>query len=85
MDKRERKKREKERKGENKEEREKKGRRKEGGVGIHSNKVGSFPTRDTLGLGAIQWPWSLVPTWGMLQKQFDCKLSTFSGHFDARN
>ena len=31
----------------------KKGRRKEGGVGIHSKKVGSFPTRDTLGLGVI--------------------------------
>ena len=46
----------------------KKGRRKEGGVSIHSNKVGSFPTRDTLGLGAIQWPWSLVPTWGQVQK-----------------
>ena len=57
-------KREKERKGEKKEDR----RRKEGGVGIHSNKVGSFPTRGALGLGAIQWPWSLVPTWGLVQK-----------------
>ena len=65
IDKRERKKRDKERKGEKKEEMEKKGRRKEGGVGIHSNKVDSFHTWDTLGLGAIQWAWSLVPTWGL--------------------
>ena len=89
VDKRERKKREKERKGEKKEvkkeEREKKGRKKEGGVGIHSNKVGSFPTRDTLGLGAIQWPWSLVPTWGLVQKQFKAKCVRFLGTFDTRN
>ena len=62
----------------------KEGRRKERGVGIHSNKVGSFPTRDILGIGAIQWPWSLVLTWGLVQKQFECKLCTFSRHFDAR-
>ena len=75
VDKRQRKKREKERKGEKKEEkkeeREKKGRRKKGGVGIHSNKVDSFPIWDTLGLGAIQWPWTLVLTWGLAQNSLN--------------
>ena len=36
------------------EKRRKNERRKEGGDGIHSNKVGSFPIGGTLGLGAIQ-------------------------------
>ena len=68
----------KERKG--KEKRRKKGKRKKGGVGIHSNKVGSFPTWDIL-VYATQWPWSLAPTWGLVQNSLGqtvvCFLSTF--------
>ena len=71
---RERKERKKER-----EKRRKKGRRKEGGVGIHSNKVGSFSTRDTLGLGPIQWPWSLVPTWELSQNSLNANCVHFLG------
>ena len=67
-EKREKEKREKEREKRSKKIR-KKGRRKEGEVGIHSKKVGSFPSRDTLGLGVIQWSWSLGPTWGLVQKK----------------
>ena len=56
-------------------------RRKEGGVGIHSNKVGSSPTWDILYLGAIQWPWSLAPTWGLVLHSLGQTVEGFSRHF----
>ena len=63
--------------------RNKKGRK--GIVGLHSNKVGSFPTWETLCLGAFQWPWSLVPTWGLDQNSLNANCVHFFGHFDVRN
>ena len=53
-----------------KEKRRKKGRRKEGGVGIHSNKVEFLSYMGYPCLGAIQRPWSLALTLGLVQKQF---------------
>ena len=53
----------------------KKGRK--GRVDLHSNKVGSFPTWETLGLGPFQWPWSLVSTWGLAQKSLNANYVHF--------
>ena len=55
----------------------KKGRK--GRVGLHSNKVGYFPTWETLGLGAFQWLWSLVPTWGQAQNSLNANCVHFLG------
>ena len=57
--------------------RKKKGRKRR--VGLHSNKVGSFPTWESLGLGAFQWPWSLVPTWGLAQNTLNAICVHFLG------
>ena len=35
-------------------------------------------------LRAIQWPWILAPTWGLVQKQFGNKLCEFLGSFGSR-
>ena len=54
-------------------------RGKKGRLGLYSNKVGSFLTWETLGLGAFQWPWRLVPTWGMTQNSLNANRVHFLG------
>ena len=81
----EKKKRKKERKEEKKKERKKKGRGKEG----KEEELACTPTCrffSYLGypcLGVIQWPWSLAPTWGLVQNSLGQTVVYFLGTFDA--
>ena len=84
-EKRERKKGRKDGKKGRKERKKRKKKRRKGRVGLHSNKVGSFPTWETIGLGVFQWPWSLVPTWGQAQNSLNANRVHFLGNFDAKN
>ena len=43
--------------------------------------VASSPTRDILYLGAIQWPWSLAPTWGLVLHSLEQIVDGFSRDF----
>ena len=51
---------------ERKEKKERKKRRKRKEEMVALKQVGSSPTWDILYLGAIQWPWSLTLTWGLV-------------------
>ena len=54
-------------------------KRKEETIAV--KQVGSSPTWDILYLGAIQWPWSLAPTWGLILNSLGQIVDNFSGHF----